>query len=94
MAEPYLLEAKIIPGVPYRENGLEIYAGLSWISIDILPYDLTESTNAYFTYAVCKCRIDEYQSDIYPLKVNEIQLIKRGDYAIVLFDRITPETRD
>ncbi|MDY7008758.1 MAG: hypothetical protein SWX82_33800 [Cyanobacteriota bacterium] len=50
-----LIEAKIIPGKPYSNNGVEIEAGLSWLEIKKHSYNVTQSTNAYFNYAVCKC---------------------------------------
>ncbi|MDJ0800224.1 MAG: hypothetical protein QNJ51_26020 [Calothrix sp. MO_167.B12] len=86
----YFIEAKIIPGIRYSENGVEIDAGLSWLEITRHPYDVTASTNAYFTYAVCKCYFSSGETYVYPLKVNEIRLRYGGDSIFVKFDEVNP----
>ena len=81
-----LIEAKIVPGQRYSENGVVIDAGLSWLEITQQPYDISKSTNAYFTYAVCKCYFSSGETYVYPLKVNQIRLRYSGESIFVLFD--------
>lgn len=89
-----LIEAKIVPGQVYSENGLVIEAGLSWLEITRQPYDISKSTNAYFTYAVCKCYFSGGETYVYPLKVNQIRLRYNGESIFVLFDEIRPVKSD
>ncbi len=78
----------------YSENGLVIEAGLSWLEITRQPYDISKSTNAYFTYAVCKCYFSGGETYVYPLKVNQIRLRYNGESIFVLFDEIRPVKSD
>lgn len=93
MAEPYLLEAKIIPGRHYSQNGVDIDAGLSWMYINYQPYDITSSTVVCADYAVCKCRVSDREAEIYPLKIKEIQL-SNYDYMVLLFEEVPYKSRD
>ncbi|MDJ0695960.1 hypothetical protein [Mastigocoleus sp. MO_188.B34] len=92
VSQSFLIEAKIIPGTHYSENGLEIEAGLSWLEILKHSYDVTPLTNAYFNYAVCKCYFSGGETYVYPLKVNEIRLRYGNDTIFVLFDEVKPAT--
>lgn len=85
-----VIEAKIIPGEHYSNNGVEIDAGLSWLEITRQPYDLSKSTNAYFNYAVCKCYFSSGESYFYPLNVNQIRLRYNGESIFILFDEVRP----
>lgn len=85
-----LIQATIIPGKPYSNNGVEIEAGLSWLEIKKHSYNVTPSTNAYFTYAVCKCYFSGNETYVYPLKVNQIRLRYGNDSIFVLFDEVNP----
>ena len=85
MAEPYLLKAKVIPGRRYQQNGVEIDAGFSWLSINRLPYDITESTVAYFEYIFLKT-FSDYETNFKEIKVRDIALGSDYDYIMVNFE--------
>ncbi|NEP12277.1 MAG: hypothetical protein F6K14_19130 [Symploca sp. SIO2C1] len=90
VSQSSVIEAKIIPGTPYSNNGVEIEAGLSWLEIKKHSYNVTKSTNAYFTYAACKCYFSANETYFYPLKVNQIRLRYGNDSIFVLFDEVNP----
>ncbi|MDJ0597943.1 MAG: hypothetical protein QNJ37_03750 [Crocosphaera sp.] len=87
MAEPYLLEAKVIPGTRYSQNGVVIDAGLSWLSINRQPYDITPSTVAYFKYAVLKAG-SNYETRFKEVKIHDITLGTDYDYIMVNFEHV------